>query len=642
MGHPAAQLLQWRTILVTFVLQGTKVRHAPGAAGTSVARMALASAAAGGLTGLDAPAEAARPDAPKGGAQRAVAVLLREPDLDRWGPPLALLVLGLGVIAARGALPVDETRYIEVAREFHFSHPLNLHLNGGPYAHKPPLAFWIAEALQVLGLPIDLALRIVPVAASAATAYLVSHMGRRLGLRHAGWVFATLLLPLIHTQVLLIDPLFSLSIWACIDALSRGRNASAACAAALAFLAKGPMAAVFLAPMGLAVAGMRAPREQRLLHGMTALGLLLSGLHLRRVTLGLGELLRSDAGMPTAMAWTLWGCTFLAWWVSFGCSPRHHRLASLPLPILFGVMVMTSWALESSVRGGAMYASDLLVRQTGGRLTHTFAHSRPALFYLPVMLLGALPAVPSAWFARPTGTIRRLTLAGAVSFGLLALVAQKQPHYLLPLCPVAALLLTQAIEKSPRALALWRSGAVWTLSTAILAWLAVAVALVGGWVASRFGARADELTRSGAWWVAWSVGAGLAVTALAGIHRHAGAFPRLAMLYLAGMIAMALPAHWAIDQLSTPRAIREATIGQSTDPLAVYRCFHGGYFNWLTGREQVTRLEDPEQLRDWGARHPRGMVICPIEQADALSMQGAVDDLYRGRPYTLRRVSASP
>jgi hypothetical protein len=35
-------------------------------------------------------------------------------------------------------------------------------------------------------------------------------------------------------------------------------------------------------------------------------------------------------------------------------------------------------------------------------------------------------------------------------------------------------------------------------------------------------------------------------------------------------------------------------------------------------------------------------VICPIEQADALSMQGAVDDLYRGRPYTLRRVSASP
>lgn len=572
----------------------------------------------------------------------AAAGLLQDRDLDRWGPPLALLALGLGVIVVRGPLPVDETRYIEVAREFRWSDPLNLFLNGTPYAHKPPLAFWIAGTLHLLGMPIGLALRLVPVAASAATAYLVSHMGGRLGLRHAGWVFATLLLPVVLVQVLLIDPLFSLAVWACIDALSRGRNASAAGAAALAFLAKGPVAALFLVPMGIAVGGMRSSREQPLLHGMAAFALLASGEHLRRVTLELREVLGTSAGMPTAVAWSLWGSAIVAWWISFGCSRRTHPLASLPLVLLLGASAMTAWALESGIRGGPMYASDLLVRQTGDRLSQSFAHSRPVWFYVPVVLLGALPAAPAACLARPQGTLRRLMLAAAMSFGALALVDQKQPHYLLPLCPVAALLLAHAIETGPRGLALWRAGATWTLSAAILASASVAVALLGGWLSRRFGARGDELARSGSWWSAWLAGSVLSVMALRGLLRSARGLPALAGLYLTGMIALALPAHWAIDHLSTPRSIRDAARGEPGRSLAVYRSFHGGYFNWLTGREQVARLEDLDQLHDWSAHHPQGMVICPMQDSEGLAVDGAVDDLYRGRPYTLRRVTAAP
>jgi hypothetical protein len=238
--------------------------------------------------------------------------------------------------------------------------------------------------------------------------------------------------------------------------------------------------------------------------------------------------------------------------------------------------------------------------------------------------------------------VRRLLLAAALCVGALVLVDQKQAHYLLPLCPVVALVLAQALESGPRALAVWRAGATWTLSVAILAWLSVAVALAAGWVALRFGARADDLGRSVAWWAWWSAGTALAVLSVYGLSRSARAFPTLAGLYLGGMLALAWPAHWAIDRLSTPRAIRAAVIQEDQRPLAVYRCFHGGYFNWLTHREQVARLESPDQLQAWSARHPEGMVICPVGDSADLSHDGAVDDLYRGRPYSLRRVTASP
>ena len=61
--------------------------------------------AQGGTARLGAPTEIHRLDAALCRIRRAAAGLLQEPILDRWGPPLALLVLGLGVIAVRGPLP---------------------------------------------------------------------------------------------------------------------------------------------------------------------------------------------------------------------------------------------------------------------------------------------------------------------------------------------------------------------------------------------------------------------------------------------------------------------------------------------------------------------------------------------------------
>ena len=63
--------------------------------------------------------------------------------------PLAciLVLWALGVIfciSVRPLMPVDETRYLSVAWEMWIhGNWLVPHLNGAPYAHKPPMLFWL-------------------------------------------------------------------------------------------------------------------------------------------------------------------------------------------------------------------------------------------------------------------------------------------------------------------------------------------------------------------------------------------------------------------------------------------------------------------------------------------------------------------
>ena len=47
----------------------------------------------------------------------------------------------------RQALPIDETRYLSVAWEMWMRGDFLVpHINGDPYAHKPPLLFWIINS----------------------------------------------------------------------------------------------------------------------------------------------------------------------------------------------------------------------------------------------------------------------------------------------------------------------------------------------------------------------------------------------------------------------------------------------------------------------------------------------------------------
>ena len=63
--------------------------------------------------------------------------------------PVALFALSaLTLILLRPATPVDETRYLAVAWEMVTrGEHLVPHLNGAVYGHKPPLLFWLMDAV---------------------------------------------------------------------------------------------------------------------------------------------------------------------------------------------------------------------------------------------------------------------------------------------------------------------------------------------------------------------------------------------------------------------------------------------------------------------------------------------------------------
>ncbi|MBC7966093.1 MAG: glycosyltransferase family 39 protein, partial [Fuerstia sp.] len=64
-----------------------------------------------------------------------------------WTICLALLLV-FSAVFSRPLLPPDETRYISVAWEAHVRGDyLVSHLNSETYAHKPPLLFWLINAV---------------------------------------------------------------------------------------------------------------------------------------------------------------------------------------------------------------------------------------------------------------------------------------------------------------------------------------------------------------------------------------------------------------------------------------------------------------------------------------------------------------
>ena len=74
----------------------------------------------------------------------------------RLGPRLLVLVAALacvvGALSARDLWAPDEPRYGQVAREMLASGDwLVPHVNGAPYAEKPPLYYWVAAALSAPG-----------------------------------------------------------------------------------------------------------------------------------------------------------------------------------------------------------------------------------------------------------------------------------------------------------------------------------------------------------------------------------------------------------------------------------------------------------------------------------------------------------
>ena len=491
--------------------------------------------------------------------------------MNRLADRIALLALWAGVLgvalATRPLLPVDETRYASVAWEMwsrgDFLVPW---LNGEPYAHKPPLLFWLIQAGWALFGVNDWWPRLVSPLVGLLCLGLTARLARRLWPDRtqvamlAPWVlFGTLFFTFFYTLLQ-----FDLLLAACVLlgmlgllAAARGRRAGfgvMAVAIGLGGLAKGPVILLHLLPVAL-------------------LGFLWT---------------------PRARAWGWYGGVGLA--------------------VLGGAAMALAWALPAAQAGGEAYREAIFWGQTAGRVVKSFAHRQPWWWYLPWLPVLLMPWMlwRAAW-ARPSGgertDVRPLAFLAAwllPVFVAFSLVSGKQLKYLLPLLPGAVLLVAWLLTGRERPV-----GARWTLAL----YLGMAGLLLGA-LPVIAGQRGEPLLAAAPVWpgivlvalgllclLVWrpaSVGAGVRAltlgSALIVVLAHLGPVPALAPAYDLAGFALAI----ARAQAS---GVTVAHVGK----------YHG-QFHFLGRLEKPLVVIPATRAKEWAARHPEALVVVYREQ----------------------------
>lgn len=353
-------------------------------------------------------------EAPVAGARPAPGVRGASSPLGPWPwvryRGAALLVSSWGLITAaslglRGFLPVDETRVVAVAWEMWLHGDLLVpHLNGVPYSDKPPLLLWLIHlGWWAFGVN-ELWPRLLPPLFALGSLGLTALLARRLWperesvRRAAPWVLAGFLLWAVFSSFLLYDNL-------------------------LVFLTLG------------ALLGLEAARRRGSWSGIAVAG----------AAVGLGILTKGPVALlaPAAVALAA------PWWDREGRMRGTRWALGLIAALVLAVATALAWALPAAEAGGPAYARAIFLSQTEGRLVDSLAHARPWWSYaaaLPVLFFPFsfwLPLFASRGLGEPGG---RFALAAFLPPLLVfSLVSGKQPYYLVPLLPAAALLVARGI-----------------------------------------------------------------------------------------------------------------------------------------------------------------------------------------------------
>lgn len=348
------------------------------------------------------------------------------------GAPLALAILlwaaltAIG-LAARPPLPVDETRYLAVAWEmWQRGDFLVPHINGVAYHHKPPLLFWLMQAgWAVFGVNETWARLVAPLFALGAI-LLADRLAQLLWPERQD---AGPLAALVLTGATLFGVFISITFF---DTL-------------VTFFA-------LLGWIGLAHAA-RALREGASMR---------RGWTIYAVALGLGVLSKGPVQLlhvlPVALLAPLW---------IEGRPPGFARrwYPALGLAVLGGAAIALAWAVPAAIAGGEEFARKIFLGQSTGRMVDSFQHARPFWWYVPAIFLMLFPWL--WWIA-----VWRRGVAGAAvwkeagarfclcivipAFVIFSAISGKQPHYMLPLVAVAALLIARLLLE-PRTERRWES-----------------------------------------------------------------------------------------------------------------------------------------------------------------------------------------
>ena len=342
--------------------------------------------------------------------------------------PLLFALLVLILIPMRDLWSPDEPDFAQCVREMRARGSWLLpYLNGEPYSEKPILFYWLMKGSAIVCERLTGGLGFVNGIAAWALRLPsgLAAIGFMFGLRAwaarflqadladlAAMILAAVPIWLWQAQTIQIDMVFAaLLAWSWLAWLGgylllRGhaerRRAGeegrwflgAYGALALAFLAKGPLAAVLSLPLGLA---------------------------------------------------------FLAWQRDL----RALGSVRLGAGLLLAAAVILPWYLAAGLAGGASYAYQLVVHQNLERALHAWDHIQPPWQYFEyilsdffpwVLLLPALALFLKHSGARRSPAARFLVLAAVVPFVLLSCSQSKQGKYLLMIYPFLALLLAGMLQ----------------------------------------------------------------------------------------------------------------------------------------------------------------------------------------------------
>jgi 4-amino-4-deoxy-L-arabinose transferase-like glycosyltransferase len=326
-----------------------------------------------------------------------------------WSIVLAILLTTVTLIS-RPLLPVDETRYLSVAWEARLRGDfLVSHLNGEPYSHKPPLLFWLINAIWSFTGVNGPAARMVAPASGILCLLLTRSITKRLWPGERAIIACA---PVIH---------ISLMLWIVFCPVTMFDTLLTCCAMASLY-------GVLMAADGQAVKGW-----------------LIAG-----IGMGLGILTKG----PVVLVHVLPAIVFAPWWAESLRGRRLKWYLGCGAAVAVAAVIGLSWAISSAISGGEPYATELLFGQTAGRMVNSFAHRQPFWWYLPWLPLCLMPWISfgAVWRGLrnvPLDRSLKFLLTWAMgSLVILSFVSGKQIYYLLPMLPPCAMILARLATSS--------------------------------------------------------------------------------------------------------------------------------------------------------------------------------------------------
>ncbi len=253
--------------------------------------------------------------------------------------PLAVALVALSVFVTprtRELFVGDETKYAQVVREMRAGAFFLPTLNGTPFTHKPPLHFWMVDALTyVFGVYSTWSFVLPSILGFLGLLWLMWRMEGPV----ASFVCGTALLVWGSAQTARMDVTFTLAMAFAFWMLERAWSSEA-----------------------------RGLRPEAFVAG---------------VALGIATLIKGP--MAPVMAIFL----FLFEWLRRESVPR----ARYALAVMAMVVIPLLWFVPAMVMGGGGYTHEVLVKQTAGRAVGAWVHRSPLWFYFV-----HAPATLFPWF----------------------------------------------------------------------------------------------------------------------------------------------------------------------------------------------------------------------------------------------------